>query len=228
MRAAEDDQATARVIENVRRSKLTLDRSKSGRMQCLASRLDDVKLGLADDAYASLASRKSIVIHSAWPVHFGAGLQSFVQHLHGKQLGTRYVVRALTPGAGLRNLVNLARVNEQSRMFFCSSTAAVLGQHASRVPEAVSHNPLDAVAIGYARSKHIAETICSAAFGHGLDGRVGILRLGQLSADTQHGIWKVDEGWPLLIASASCVGCLPDLDEVSRSPTDRSIDVVKC
>lgn len=51
-----------------------------------------------------------------------------------------------------------------------------------------------------------------------MQGRIGILRLGQLSGDSKNGVWKAEEGWPLLIASSGLVGCLPDLAEVRVWP----------
>lgn len=119
--------------------------------------------------------------------------------------------------AGLRNLVNVVSSHPHSRAFFCSSTAAVLGQKRDVVPESVSFDPHDAVSMGYARSKFVAEAMCASAFWQFMNGRIGILRLGQLSADTAHGVWKVDEGWPLLISSFECVGCLPNLNEVRHA-----------
>lgn len=122
--------------------------------------------------------------------------------------------RALFPG--VHNLIYLAAQYSWSRFYFCSSTAAVLGPGAPQpVPEQISTQPEDAAPMGYARSKHLAETICAAAHEKsGLQGRTGILRLGQLCGDTQAGIWKAEEGWPLLITSVSLTVCLPDLSEV--------------
>lgn len=48
-----------------------------------------------------------------------------------------------------------------------------------------------------------------------MQGRVGILRVGQLCGDTQTGWWNEKEGWPLLIRTGDRTGCLPELDEVS-------------
>ena len=71
--------------------------------------------------------------------------------------------------------------------------------------------------MGYARSKHIAEWICNCAWEQQMKGKIGILRLGQLCGDTTNGVWKPEEGWPLLIGSANLVGCLPELQEVIES-----------
>jgi thioester reductase-like protein len=166
-----------------------------------------------------------LIIHAAWPVHFGAGLGSFVSHLEGGLLVIPIVEcrselnpsLLCCPPAGLRHLIDLAAMSPTSRIFFCSSTASVLGTGKRHVPERLSAKADDAVAMGYARSKHVAETICNAAWQSSMRGRIGVLRLGQLCGDTKDGIWKAEEGWPLLIGSVGCVGCLPDLAEV-REP----------
>lgn len=46
-----------------------------------------------------------------------------------------------------------------------------------------------------------------------MQGRVGVLRIGQLCGDTQAGVWNESEGWPLLLRTMDEVGCLPDLEE---------------
>jgi thioester reductase-like protein len=73
----------------------------------------------------------------------------------------------------------------------------------------------DAAAVGYARSKWVAEHICNSAHETSLRGRVAVVRIGQLCGDTEHGIWNESEAWPLLIASVRYTECLPTLrDEV--------------
>jgi thioester reductase-like protein len=47
-----------------------------------------------------------------------------------------------------------------------------------------------------------------------MNGRVRILRIGQLCGDTVTGYWNEKEGWPLLIRTAQTTGSLPDLSEV--------------
>lgn len=73
--------------------------------------------------------------------------------------------------------------------------------------------------MGYARSKFLAEAMCATFWRTQMKDRIGVLRLGQLSGDTQRGMWKAEEGWPLLVSTADAVQCLPDLKEV-RSKYD--------
>lgn len=124
---------------------------------------------------------------------------------------------------GLRNLLSFTVASSkfhQAKFYFCSSTAAVLGKSPQHVPETLSIDPQDAAPMGYARSKYVAERICaSASSSDALRAKVGILRIGQLCGDTRHGVWKPEEGWPLLIASAALAGGLPDLQEVRPGTT---------
>jgi len=71
-----------------------------------------------------------------------------------------------------------------------------------------------AQSIGYARSKLATENIIQAAWiKTGMIARV--LRLGQTVGDTQHGLWNTTEAIPLMIQSATTIGALPALEEVS-------------
>jgi hypothetical protein len=124
---------------------------------------------------------------------------------------------------GLRNLIDLITSpfsTPQSRLFFCSSTASILSAplpslSASAFPEQISTHASDAVPMGYARSKHVAESICAEAARSVLSpSRIGVLRLGQLCGDTNEGVWNESEGWPMMIATATLIGALPALEEV--------------
>lgn len=197
VRAQDDHAAHERVLETLKKHQIRLGVDQLSRITSFAAKLPESNLGLEDGKYEEVARRVDLVIHAAWPVHFAAGLQSFVSHLQG-----------------LRNLIDLALAND-ARFYFCSSTSAVLVGPSKTIEERVYTDPDNAVAIGYARSKFVAESICASAWKAAGQGKVSILRLGQLSGDTLHGIWKTEEGWPQLFASAGLVGCLPDLDEVT-------------
>lgn len=49
-----------------------------------------------------------------------------------------------------------------------------------------------------------------------MDGRIRVLRIGQLCGDTVTGYWNEKEGWPLLIRTAKTTGSLPNLADVRR------------
>lgn len=87
-----------------------------------------------------------------------------------------------------------------------------------------SSDPATASPIGYSQSKWVVEKICETASQlPDLDGRVRILRIGQLCGDTVTGYWNEKEGWPLLIRTAQTTGSLPDLTEVGF-PSTRAIE----
>lgn len=151
-------------------------------------------LGLRAEEYAQLQSSTTAIIHAAWPVNFNISLESFRPQI-----------------AGLRNLLDLAaETPSPARVVFISSisTAFNMAKPAS-VPEAALTSLEHAAATGYARSKLICERICEAAGAGGA--AVGVLRVGQVSADSVHGIWNEKEHVPLLVRSATEIGCLPRL-----------------
>jgi thioester reductase-like protein len=102
---------------------------------------------------------------------------------------------------------------EEVQFTFCSSTASVLGASGtSDIKERISTNPIDADVIGYSRSKWVAEAICASA-AKKLPGTIKILRLGQLTGDTENGVWNMSEAWPLMLTTAYTLNCLPMLEE---------------
>ncbi|KAI0166073.1 acetyl-CoA synthetase-like protein [Xylariaceae sp. FL1272] len=153
-------------------------------------------LGLAAEDYTSLRSA-TLIIHAAWPVNFNISLASFRPQI-----------------AGLRNLLDLAlstnRQPDQARIVFVSSISAAFNVPSpASIPEARLDSLEYAAATGYGRSKLIGERLCEAAGARGA--AVGVLRIGQISADSINGIWNEKEHVPLLIRSATEVRALPRL-----------------
>ena len=170
-------------------------------VEILPCKLSDPFLGVSASTYTRLAAEVTTVVHAAWSVNFRMRLRSFVKdHI-----------------AGLRHLLNFSlRCNTVPVFLFVSSTASVSAFQASRlVPEAPSTNQKDAAPLGYSRSKWVGEKICLGAVRQcePLRGKVGILRVGQLSGDTARGVWNATEAWPLLLGSMKATRCLPVLDE---------------
>lgn len=98
-------------------------------------------------------------------------------------------------------------------MIFCSSTASVLSSSQSPIPESVSEDPGDSDSLGYSQSKWVAEFICEKASKYeGMQGRVGVVRIGQLTGDFERGIWNLTEAWPRMFSTVEAVGCLPYLE----------------
>ena len=175
--------------------------SSTRKVHCVIARLAEPSLGLSTETHSLLAERTTLIIHAAWAVNFSMRLQSFVKdHI-----------------AGLRNLFDLAIQSPQHsppRFVFCSSTASVLGPSTtSPIAEHISHDPNSASPLGYSRSKWVSEAICEQASLHSrLNGRITVLRIGQLCGDTQSGVWNVTEAWPLMLSSIQVTGSLPALE----------------
>jgi carbohydrate kinase (thermoresistant glucokinase family) len=76
--------------------------------------------------------------------------------------------------------------------------------------------------MGYAQSKLVTEHICAnVARSNGI--RTRVLRVGQVIADTVHGIWNATEAIPLIMQSGLTTGTIPRLDE---NPLWLPVDIV--
>ncbi|KAI0199645.1 acetyl-CoA synthetase-like protein [Astrocystis sublimbata] len=152
-------------------------------------------LGLLPEEYATLQSSTTKIIHAAWPVNFNISLESFKPQI-----------------AGLRNFLNLAsETPSPARVVFISSISTAFNmEKPAIVPEGPLPSLEHAANTGYARSKLICERLCEAAGASGA--AVGVLRVGQISADSVRGIWNEKEHIPLLVRSATKVKALPRLD----------------
>ena len=217
IRAASPTAANERISKSLlARNKAPLD-PKSSKIKCHQCKLSDLALGLPPSTYKDLTTRTTLVIHAAWAVNFSTRLSSFVKdHI-----------------AGLRNLINFALASRKTtppRFLFCSSTASVLGPHCtSPILERVSHDPLSASALGYSRSKWVAELICEQAHLHTrLRNHIEILRIGQLCGDTESGIWNITEAWPLMLSSMKVTGSLPKLqgERLGWLPVDVAAEAI--
>ncbi|EPE06928.1 nrps-like enzyme [Ophiostoma piceae UAMH 11346] len=171
------------------------------------SNMGDEYLGLSPYDYHGLAADTTIIIHAAWPVHFGLSVSSFEPHI-----------------AGLHNLLQLSLQvpsRHPARVIFASSisTAFNVPRPASGEPASIPEGPLESHAdcspMGYAQSKFVGERICEAAARQGAN--VAVLRIGQITGDTEHGIWNDHEAIPLLVNSALELKALPLLgQEIGR------------
>lgn len=86
--------------------------------------------------------------------------------------------------------------------------------HPEVIPESLSLDPSDADSLGYSRSKWVAEMICANASNLAeKKSRIHILRIGQLTGDTENGIWNLAEAYPTMLSTVTALGCLPRLDE---------------
>lgn len=203
VRGADSYAARERVNKALnQRQLLPLDASgDTAKVVVLQAALGIRKLGLSDEIYAELAREATIILHSAWSVNFRMKLQSFVKDSI----------------ASVQNLINLALATKRStcpRFLFCSSVASAMAFTGSIVPEDVLDDPSTATNLGYSQSKWVAEHVCKRASElPSLCGRVAIFRIGQLSGDSETGVWNKKEAWPLMLSSFKLTGSLPDLGD---------------
>lgn len=126
---------------------------------------------------------------------------------------------------GTHNLIALclkARRPDPATFGFCSSVSAVARTQGGFVPEALPSSLDYAQNMGYAHSKLVTENICIAvAKSYGTKTRV--LRVGQVIADSAHGIWNATEAIPLMLQAGLTIGAIPRLDE---NPLWLPVDVV--
>ena len=181
-------------------------------------KLSDGFLGLGQELFEDLAGRVTLIIHAAWAVNFTMRLASFeIDHIKGLYNLLEF---AIQPHADSKFL----------RFVFCSSTASVLGPNldVDTIQEQISEDPHAPMALGYSRSKWVAEAICAETYRERLKGRLKVVRIGQLCGDTQRGVWNVTEAWPLMLSSSQVTGCLPDLgrEKLAWLPVDTAAQAV--
>jgi carbohydrate kinase (thermoresistant glucokinase family) len=217
VRARSDAEAATRVRSSMiqRRVYHTLALAQRRKIICYAADLSDKNLGLTPETYEKVASGLRSIIHCAWSVNFNMRLSSFEK----------------SSIAGVANLISLCEATKKgvrsapSASFnFCSSVSTVARATEVPVPERLPE-PSWSQDMGYAQSKTVAEHLCARAAENGITARV--LRVGQIVADTQHGIWNSTEAIPLMLQAATTIGALPKLRETpSWLPVDTTAESV--
>ncbi|CAD6448525.1 cfa1e60f-4cd0-4bb5-a63d-777f45a35f64 [Sclerotinia trifoliorum] len=199
VRAKNDKEALGRVEEALRYHDIYQNLvSTTTSFECRAAKLDEIEFGLSRDILFDLRKHVTTIIHAAWEVNFSIPLRDFSEQFQG-----------------LRNLINFSLSGERPKhMVFCSSIASVAkaSNNGNLVIETIDRDPLHAGSLGYAKSKWVAEAICSLAC-QKTRANISIVRIGQLCGNTVNGIWNEKEAWPLML-SAGVPGCLNSLPEL--------------
>lgn len=199
VRGADSHAAHERVNKALNQRQLSPlgSRSDTAEIVALQAVLGDPNLGLTDETYNEIAQEATVVMHLAWSVNFQMRLQSFLKDSI----------------ASVQNLINLALISNQARYVFCSSVASAMNYASVPVPERILDEPSAATNLGYSQSKWVAEHICQRASElPKLRGKVSIFRVGQLSGDSETGIWNTKEAWPLLLSTVKLTDSLPNLE----------------
>ena len=140
--------------------------------------------------------------------------------------GPNYFVPHLRGLLEIYNIAALAKQHNPSvRFTFLSSTDVVACSSQSPIPEAISHDPADAVLTGYAESKWMAEQLLyrlSSGSRPHPQPEVRIVRIGQLTASTQDPAWKLHQKWPLMLDMGLSIlgGKWPDLNALGSGRLD--------
>ncbi|KAJ9094096.1 hypothetical protein QFC21_006197 [Naganishia friedmannii] len=208
VRAKNDQDALKRVEESLQiRTLPSLKQRADKAVMAYPSDLSLPDLGLGQERYGAVRQVVTDIIANAWAVNFTLNVESF-------ENGN---IKAIY------NLLNLAITSQSgapANLFFSSSISAVAAHTGLVNAEAISVNPVDAQAMGYARSKWVAENLVAlAARTRGI--RSESLRIGQMVGDTIHGVWNETEAISLQLKSAQTISAMPDLDEtLSWLPVD--------
>ena len=209
VRAPGQAAAGARVIQSLTSRKVSLCDAEQAKLHALPSDLSKTNLGLDPRILNHLLQTTTSVIHSAWAVNFNLPVRSFeAQHIQGTYNLLDFCLRSQLP--------------LPAKLFFCSSVSAASGTpKPATIPERAVQQLEHAQKMGYGKSKLVTEHIVrNAMLKTGMDARV--LRIGQLSGDSQSGIWNETEAIALMVRSVLTTGCLPALDE---SPSWLPVDV---
>ncbi|KAI5927850.1 hypothetical protein F4810DRAFT_706586 [Camillea tinctor] len=207
VRAKDQNDAIKRVYESLQSRKVydSLSFGLQHKIIPLVSDFSQSQLGLSREAYREVTSGLRSVIHCAWAVNFNMNISSFEKDCI----------------ASVKHLIDLclaADGPEPASFDYCSSVSCVV-RGPTPVPEQLPELEW-AQDMGYAQSKAVAEHLCHrAAEQTGM--RVRVMRVGQVMADTKHGIWNATEGITMMLQSALTIGALPRLPETpSWLPVD--------
>jgi len=174
----------------------------TNKITCLPAELSRTDLGLSPETISILRAKLTKIIHCAWAVNFNLGVSSFEsQHVRGAY--------------NLLSLCLSVNTIKPADFYFCSSVSAAAG---TLLPATITETYItkfeNAQNMGYARSKLVVENIIKAAVEKS-EVNAKVFRVGQIVGDSQNGIWNSTEAIPLMIRSATTLGALPELDEVS-------------
>nr|AIT18914.1 chitinase [Hirsutella thompsonii] len=149
--------------------------------------------GLEESVFRDLQREVTLVIHNAWPVHFGLPVSYFRPSLDG-----------------LASLIRFCReADRKPPLLFVSSISSCMNLESERITERLV-NDMGAPTSGYGESKLVAENMLAEA-AESLDIKTGVVRVGQVSgAAYSPGLWNRRDWLPRLLLSSRYLGVIPD------------------
>ncbi|KDQ50557.1 hypothetical protein JAAARDRAFT_141882 [Jaapia argillacea MUCL 33604] len=194
--------------------------AQSGRLEFHDVEVNKPNFGLTDDAFQAIHSSTTLIIHNAWALNFNWSLATF-EPVHIK---------------GLRNFIDFALTSPRAtppRLAFTSSIASAGAYTSGPVPEDSITDASVCLAQGYARSKFVGERMLAIA-SQQTNLRTLSFRIGQISGDSEHGIWNVTDNVPVLVRGCQELGAVPvdwapvvawaPVDSVARTVVDVCLD----
>jgi len=188
----------------------------SGKVEVMNYSMQDPLLGLDVGEYAKLAQNVTIIIHSAWKMNFNQGVEHFEDDCLASKcislsIGVVSQRLLLIIYTGTMFLLRLACAGRPKSFAFTSSISTCLNTFPPTIiPEGpISDSPSVALSPGYAQSKYIIERLTSFVASD-LNMPIHLLRVGQLCGNTLTGHWNSDEMWPIMFATCSKLGAVPD------------------
>ena len=157
---------------------------------------DEPYLGWNQDTYNKLKNEVTIIQHCAWSMNVTQTVEFY----------ERDMIR------GLYNLLKFAYCEKNPiHIHFISSNSATAAWKSSSVPEIpVPNDPAVSMPMGYSYSKYIVEYLFD-YLSRNKNFPCIVERLGQITGDTQNGVWDPQQPYPLMILGGSRLGMLPDL-----------------
>jgi amino acid adenylation domain-containing protein/thioester reductase-like protein len=205
VRAADGAEGLARLRRNLAAHRLW-EESFAGRIAAVPGDLAQPLLGLAPERFARLAGEVEAIFHNAaWANMFHA----YSTLRRTNVLGTQEVLRLAVQG--------------RCKPLHYVSTVSVLSSLGDRGAEPIGENAdlgkVEALAVGYAQSKWVAERLVRMAAARGVP--VAVYRPGRIGADSAGGRGNPDDLLFRVIGASLRLGAAPDVDvAIEMSPVD--------
>ncbi|MFD8086670.1 amino acid adenylation domain-containing protein [Kitasatospora sp. NPDC059722] len=195
VRATSADHARRRVRTALTRYGLRLEEADWRRVECFPADLAEPGLGLSEGRRAALAGRLDLIVHNGAQVNF---LYPYEQLRAPNVDGTREVVRLAAP--------------RRVPVHFVSTVAVVAGFGAAGVREVDEDAPLahpEALTMGYAESKWVAEGVLRRAAAQGLP--VAVHRPYEVTGDQVRGVGNTETAICSLFKTIAETGLAPGI-----------------